>query len=96
MTCFWFTTKIHFSFYATPQKGLSQVPEQAIPLVYLFPIFLHELRSEIPLPLYQCEEVLHSIVATFVSLLQEAHPQNTVVIHFIENSCNMKVLNDPQ
>jgi hypothetical protein len=97
MTYFWFTTVMQFRLYATPQKALSQETEQANPMVHLFlSIFLHEPSSEILLPLCQNVEVLHSIVATFVSLLQEAHSQNAVEIYFLENSCKMEVLNIPQ
>lgn len=72
--------------------GLRWDTEQAKPLVHLF---LHDLHEEILLPLCQNEEVLHHVVATFIFVLQETHPQNAVVIHFLENSCNTELLNTP-
>jgi hypothetical protein len=71
--------------------GLSWDTEQAKPLVHLFP---HDLHEEILLLLCQNVEV-HHIVATFIFVLQETHPLNAVIIHFLENSFNTELLNIP-
>jgi hypothetical protein len=63
------------------------------PLVHLFlSIFLHNLHSEILIPLCQNAKVPHHVVATFIFMLQEENP----LIHFPENSSNIKLLNIPR
>jgi hypothetical protein len=74
--------------------GLSLETDWAKPPVHLFlSIFLHNLHSEIPLPLCRNVEVLHHVVAAFIWVLQGEHPLNAVEIHFPENSCNTDLLN---
>jgi hypothetical protein len=36
--------------------------------------------------------VFRRVMATFVHVLQEAHPINTQAVHFPENFCNTKLL----
>jgi hypothetical protein len=51
--------------------GLSQETERAKPLVHLFlSIFIHNLRSKIPLPPCQNADVLHHVAATLAFVLQ--------------------------
>jgi hypothetical protein len=58
------------------------------------PIHLSSLfLLKIPLPLCWYVEVLHHVAATFIFMLQEAHPLNAAIIHFPENSSNMEMLN---
>lgn len=66
------------------------VTEWNTPSVRFFhSIFFHTL-SKIPLPLCRNVEVLRH-VATFILVLQEAHPLNTEVIHFSENFCKTEL-----
>lgn len=38
-------------------------------------------------------DAVHHVATTYIFMLQEAHPLNTVVFNFAEEYCNLELLN---
>jgi hypothetical protein len=73
--------------------GSSWVTKRAKSLVHFFQsIFLQSAHLKILLPLWQNVEVLYHVIATFVLMVQEAHPLYTEVICFPENFYKTELL----
>ena len=79
-----FTTVAACQFHATPHQEINElklddrVGQATRPVRFL---------------LFRNEKVLSYAVSTFVLVLQETHPQCTLVINFQENCCNTTLLN---
>jgi hypothetical protein len=58
--------------------------------------FVHNFRLKIPWHFCRNVELPRHVTATFVLVLQEAHPLNTETIYFPEHFCNTEQSNAPR